>query len=462
GMAKRTSNTTRYDSRKRTMFWRVEWRFPAANIDCVNERVDEQSNLGEVLSAHLRHPAPNYIPLRPYAKVGLDQLRIFMRKEKTPANQAAFFPIDISRPLASQLESKTLIEHPVFIVALPHEVALYPPPAMIPPPPRPAKQMPPPEAVQDAAPNGDVDGSDRAGAPCGSPAAAAAGFRREVPSAPSVQLQPQRPHPILGHATAVAAASTSAAAGAVAVAAPKFAGIGASGSSPAKSLYPDGGAGSAGGGAGAGGAGGGGLGGPGGSGSGDTNEGPPFKRQRVVVETAGGTGLACTQPPGSGSGSGSRMGPVPGLAKAGSTPLGTEAVAAAAATAAAAAGLGRKEGEAGRDENEIELADEDGNEGQAMVETDHGADLAGVGEEAAPAEAGGEAARSRNSKRGDGGEGGQGAGHAPAEAVMAAEEEEEGGGVRRSIVAVGGGGGTAAGSVVQDYNEIALDDEMEA
>ncbi|GLI60428.1 hypothetical protein VaNZ11_002581 [Volvox africanus] len=483
GMAKRTSNTTRFDSRKRTMFWRVEWRFPEANIHCVNERVDEKSNLGEVLSAHLRHPAPNYIPLRRYAKAGLDQLRVFMRKEKTPANQAAFFPIDITRPLASQLESKTLIEYPVFIVALPHEVGLYPPPAMIAPPPRQLKP-PPAEAVQDAAQDGDVDGSgtaaaaaadvhspalageviigvrpagqwavkgsnassaDGAGAPCGSPVPAAAGSRREVPSVPSVQLQPQRPHPLSDHATAVVAASTSAAAGAVAVVASKFAGTGPKGSSPAKSLYLGGG--------------GGGLGWPSssgsGSGSGDTAEGPPFKRQRVAVEAAGGTGSVCTQPPGSGTGSEIRMGPVPGLAKAGSTPFRTVSVA-----AAAAGGLGRKEGEASRDENEIELADEDENEGHAMGDPGHGADLAGVGARAAPAEEGAEAVRSGNSERGDSGGGGQGAGHAPAAAAAAATAAE--GGDARSIAAVGGGGGTVAGSVVKDYNEIALDDELEA
>ncbi|PNH04040.1 Box C/D snoRNA protein 1 [Tetrabaena socialis] len=38
----------------------------------------------EVLMAHLVHPAPHYIPLRPYAKAGLEGLRVFMRKEKTP------------------------------------------------------------------------------------------------------------------------------------------------------------------------------------------------------------------------------------------------------------------------------------------------------------------------------------------------------------------------------------------
>lgn len=148
-MAKRKANTTRYDARNRTMFWRVEWRFPGTPvaggsgcIECVDERVDEKAVVGEVLAAHLRHPAPNYVPLRPYAKAGLDALRVFMRKEKTPANAPAYFPIDTSKPLASQLASRTIIEYPVFIVALPHEAANYPPPAMLQPPPRPAGQQP--------------------------------------------------------------------------------------------------------------------------------------------------------------------------------------------------------------------------------------------------------------------------------------------------------------------------------
>ncbi|EFJ40802.1 hypothetical protein VOLCADRAFT_119886 [Volvox carteri f. nagariensis] len=158
GMAKRRANTTRYDARNRTMWWRVEWRFPAVGIECVDERVDEHSVIGEVLSAHLRHPAPHYIPLRAYAKAGLAQLRVFMRKEKTPANQPAYFPIDTSKPLSSQISSRTIIEYPVFIVALPHEGAeAYPPPPMLappsqPPPPPPGRRMQPQQPAQQQAP----------------------------------------------------------------------------------------------------------------------------------------------------------------------------------------------------------------------------------------------------------------------------------------------------------------------
>ncbi|GIL85384.1 hypothetical protein Vretimale_10669 [Volvox reticuliferus] len=485
GMAKRTSNTTRYDARKRTMFWRVEWRFPAANMDCVNERVDEESVLGEVLSAHLRRPAVSSIPLRLYAKAGLDQLRVFMRKEKTPANQAAFFPIDISRPLASQLESRTVIEYPVFIVALPHEAALYPPPAMLAPPPRPAK--PPAVAVPDAAQRVDVvdvdggggggaaavaaaaqaptlagglmDGArpmgqwaaaaaaelrshesransaDGAGAPCGSPVAPAAGSRNEAPLASGVQLHAQGPHPLSGRDTAVAAAS--AAGGAVAMVAGTSAGTESKGSLPApRSVCP--GAGN-------------GLVIVGGSGSGDTAGEPPFKRQRVAVEAAGGgTGAVGMQSPGLDSGCGPRSGPAHGSGKVGSSPLGIQS---------AMAAVGWKEAAAGRDENEIELADEDGMIEE--VEPGRAADLAGGGAAAGPKPEGAEAVGSCVSEGVAEGGGGQGAGHVSLAAAAAAAAAAKGGDADTSVAAVGGGG-TAARSVIQDGNEIELDDEMEA
>lgn len=54
-MQRRKANTTYYDRRKRHMLWRVEWEFPRAQHTVVNERVDEETTLGELLQAHLQY-----------------------------------------------------------------------------------------------------------------------------------------------------------------------------------------------------------------------------------------------------------------------------------------------------------------------------------------------------------------------------------------------------------------------
>lgn len=87
GMHKRKSNTTRYDSRTRKLSWRVEWCFETAGVREVDESVPEEATLQEVLGKHLSYrtgAAAKQFPLRQYAETGMEQLKVFMRKERTP------------------------------------------------------------------------------------------------------------------------------------------------------------------------------------------------------------------------------------------------------------------------------------------------------------------------------------------------------------------------------------------
>ncbi|KAF5840236.1 hypothetical protein DUNSADRAFT_17339 [Dunaliella salina] len=87
GMHRRITNTTRYDLKARKISWRVEWVFASAGIRYTDNSVPEECILTEVLARHVL-PAPGTaakaFPLRGYAEAGLPQLRVFLRKERTP------------------------------------------------------------------------------------------------------------------------------------------------------------------------------------------------------------------------------------------------------------------------------------------------------------------------------------------------------------------------------------------
>ncbi|GLC54103.1 hypothetical protein PLESTB_000824000 [Pleodorina starrii] len=462
GMAKRKANTTRYDGPSRTLRWRVEWRFPGAGIECVDEHVDEHAIIKDVLSAHLRHPAPNYIPLIRYAKAGLDQLRVFMRREKTPAHQPSFFPIDTSQPLSVMLANRIVIEYPVFIVAMPHEAAAYPPPSAYATHPV-AAAAPPPAAAAGpgpdagAAPNGGAgchggasgqqqQGASGAGQALPPPAAAAAAtdggrpMGRSAAGAAAQQLPHPHPQPPPQLAQGLQGHAPAAAPKAAAAAAPAAAG----GGGATASGRPCGSAAAA--------------------------EGPPFKRQRSDGDQRGAVGLSQVQLSGSrtagpGASSGqSATGLGPGKALAGT--------AAGAAEVEGAGGTGRAERSAplpaaAGDENEISLDEEE--EGGGAGSDPRVGGGSGEGGNGAGAGAGG-GLDSGGAGIGAGGGGGAGAvgvgvgesgqglgvgrssglglGSAAGARAQAAREEE-----------AGGGGG--AGAAPQDDNEIALDEQDE-
>ena len=179
-MQRRRENTSRVQGRSDRLAWRVEWRFhlpsPPRLPDAaaaaggevrppprvgggpkevrVDERVPENAPLGEVLGAHLRPvstpaaaPAPararrggggqgppgaaglggtgeanaRLLALRldAFAERPIGSLGVFLREEGRPANSPRFHRLDLARSLRDNLAGKTVVEFPVFSVALP-------------------------------------------------------------------------------------------------------------------------------------------------------------------------------------------------------------------------------------------------------------------------------------------------------------------------------------------------------
>jgi hypothetical protein len=84
-MARRISNSTRYDYRQRKMLWHVEWSFPAAGATALDQRVPEDRAVSELLAAHIAYQpgrAAEQFALRRYADAGLGELKVFLKAER--------------------------------------------------------------------------------------------------------------------------------------------------------------------------------------------------------------------------------------------------------------------------------------------------------------------------------------------------------------------------------------------
>ncbi|KAJ6830195.1 box C/D snoRNA protein 1-like [Iris pallida] len=117
GMAKRETNRSRYDPRKKSIFWTIEWRFHATNIVLVDHGIDEHMSFSSVIEKHLA-PSPLKNQLSPYRNVRLDELKFFLRKNPKGL-KSPFRELDIKAPIGKQLEDVLILEYPVIFVFLP-------------------------------------------------------------------------------------------------------------------------------------------------------------------------------------------------------------------------------------------------------------------------------------------------------------------------------------------------------
>lgn len=117
GMSKRRTNQSRYDCRKNSIFWTIEWRFNATDVVLLNHGVDEHTSLSSLIEKHLA-PTPLKNPLTPYRNVQIDGLKFFLRKNPKGL-KSPFRELDIKAPIGRQLADVVILEYPVIIVFLP-------------------------------------------------------------------------------------------------------------------------------------------------------------------------------------------------------------------------------------------------------------------------------------------------------------------------------------------------------
>ncbi|TDH71491.1 hypothetical protein CCR75_006499 [Bremia lactucae] len=132
GMSKRSRNSSYMDTKKNTMFWRVEWVFPSAevSVNYFEKRANERETLFELLAKYLSSCQENLATrgkLKKYAVLSWkNNIELLLRKEFTSASQPQFYRLNGNQSLESNLKRKAIVEFPVIIVALASEASNYP------------------------------------------------------------------------------------------------------------------------------------------------------------------------------------------------------------------------------------------------------------------------------------------------------------------------------------------------
>ncbi|XP_042515508.1 box C/D snoRNA protein 1-like [Macadamia integrifolia] len=118
GMSKREKNQSRYDQKKDSIFWTIEWRFRSADVILIDHGVDENTNLCSIIEKHLQ-PGPWNHQLMPFCRE-FENLRFFIIKNpKGPKSH--FHQLDMKAPLRQQLADIIVIEYPVVHIFLPSD-----------------------------------------------------------------------------------------------------------------------------------------------------------------------------------------------------------------------------------------------------------------------------------------------------------------------------------------------------
>ncbi|XP_010276815.1 PREDICTED: box C/D snoRNA protein 1 [Nelumbo nucifera] len=119
GMTRREKNQSRYDQRKESISWTIEWRFHSTNVVLLDHRVDENTNLCSIIEKHLVSGPLNH-QLKPFCKEPLEHLKLFIQINPK-GSQSPFRELDIKAPIREQLAGITIVEYPVIHVFLPSD-----------------------------------------------------------------------------------------------------------------------------------------------------------------------------------------------------------------------------------------------------------------------------------------------------------------------------------------------------
>jgi len=128
GMKKHEENTSSYNRKQHTIFWRVEWEFPSCNEVMISPRMNENEQLSQALAPWLeKRPgnAPTRQRLQHYSEAGIGGLQLLLRIGNGPGQDKPYIRINPHEPLKEVLKDKTVIEYPTVVVVLPSEVSRY-------------------------------------------------------------------------------------------------------------------------------------------------------------------------------------------------------------------------------------------------------------------------------------------------------------------------------------------------
>nr|CCA25433.1 conserved hypothetical protein [Albugo laibachii Nc14] len=131
GMTKHKQNTSYFNTRSATLYWRIEWNFALSKIGpmtIVDERVEESKTLIDLLRPRFTKTLDNAklsAQLRPYISSNWEtDVVVLLCKEFTPGTPQ-YHRLALYRTLAENLSQKMIVEFPVCIVTLLSEIDRY-------------------------------------------------------------------------------------------------------------------------------------------------------------------------------------------------------------------------------------------------------------------------------------------------------------------------------------------------
>nr|XP_054769939.1 box C/D snoRNA protein 1-like [Lytechinus pictus] len=119
--SKHKENSTTFLKKPKVLAWHVKWIFPLSGAEFTDIRLNEDVILREALDKYL-HPQkadPVILQrLKKYCSRGMDNIRVYMKVEDTPANTVRYHSIGLDRTLGANLKGKIVVEYPTFHVVL--------------------------------------------------------------------------------------------------------------------------------------------------------------------------------------------------------------------------------------------------------------------------------------------------------------------------------------------------------
>ncbi|CAL8463173.1 g2707 [Coccomyxa elongata] len=122
GSEARQLNSSCFDAHKRRLMWRVTWRFEGSGYCVTDEKLDEQTKLGDALAAHLKlqpGQAQRHALLKEYLEAGPEHLTLLLKQETRSDLGPSYYRLMPNHTLRLALAQKTITEFPTILVVLP-------------------------------------------------------------------------------------------------------------------------------------------------------------------------------------------------------------------------------------------------------------------------------------------------------------------------------------------------------
>ncbi|KAJ3021257.1 hypothetical protein HKX48_008886 [Thoreauomyces humboldtii] len=119
GMKRHDQNRSSFVYKSKAIAWTVELDFAEARVTRLDHRLREATTLRKIIGAHLDEKfgtAVLRLEIEGYCKAGLEALKVYLRREGTPANKPTYVRLDLDQTLASAIRQETIVEYPTIVV----------------------------------------------------------------------------------------------------------------------------------------------------------------------------------------------------------------------------------------------------------------------------------------------------------------------------------------------------------